>query len=75
MAAAADVFARHFFEILQPSTGISARLRLAENKKAPKQALGAKGDGGWPNSRQSSMALPAVRSRRSPISMPPTVNL
>jgi hypothetical protein len=24
MAAAADVFARRFFEILQPSTGISA---------------------------------------------------
>jgi len=46
MAAAADVFARRFFEILQPSTGISARLALAENKKAPKQALGAKGDGG-----------------------------
>ena len=46
MAAAADVFGRRFFEILQPSTGISARLRLAENKKAPKQALGAKGDGG-----------------------------
>ncbi len=39
MAAAADVFARRFFEILQPSTGISARLALAENKKAPKQRL------------------------------------
>ena len=46
MAAAADVFARRFFEILQRSTGISARLALAENKKAPKQALGAKSDGG-----------------------------
>jgi hypothetical protein len=46
MAAAADVFARPFFDILQPSTGISPHLALAENKKAPKQALGAKGDGG-----------------------------
>ena len=46
MTAAAEVFARSFFEILQPSTGISASLQLAENKKAPKQALGAKGDGG-----------------------------
>jgi hypothetical protein len=73
MAAAADVFARRFFE--QPSTGISALLALAENKKAPKQALGAKGDGAGPNSRQNSMLLPAVRSRRSPISMPATVNL
>jgi hypothetical protein len=46
MAAVADVFARRFCEILQPFTGISALLALAENKKAPKQALGAKGDGG-----------------------------
>jgi hypothetical protein len=48
MAAAADVFARRFFEILQPSTGISALLlaHWLRIKKAPKQALGAKGDGG-----------------------------
>jgi len=46
MAAAADVFARRFFGVLQPFTGISALLQLAENKKAPKHELGAKGDGG-----------------------------
>ena len=69
MAAAADVFARRFFEILQPSAGISARLRLAENKKAPKQALGAKGDGGRPNSRQSSNA-----AARGQVSSQPHLN-
>jgi hypothetical protein len=41
MAAGPDVFARRFFEILQPSMGISAGLALAENKKAPSFANGA----------------------------------
>jgi hypothetical protein len=43
MAVAADVFAWRFFEILQPFTNSRARLQLAENKKAPKQALGGQG--------------------------------
>ena len=70
MAAAADVFARRFFEILQPSTGISARLALAENKKGPKQALGAKGDGAGPNSRQTSNA-----AARGQVSSKPHLNV
>ena len=67
--AAADVFARRFFEILQPSTGISARLALAENKKAPKQALGAKSDGAGPNSGQNSSA-----AARGQVSSKPHLN-
>jgi hypothetical protein len=46
MATAADVFARLFFEILQLSREFPRSLQLAEDKKAPKQALGAKVDGG-----------------------------
>ena len=70
MAAAADVFARRFFEILQRSTGISARLALAENKKAPKQALGGpRVTGAGPNSRQSSSA-----AARGQVSSKPHLN-
>ena len=50
-------------------------LQLDGNKKALSKALGAKGYGGGPNSEQRSMLLIAVRSRRSPISIPPTVNV
>jgi hypothetical protein len=75
MAAAADVFARRFFEILQPITGISARCTWLRIKRPLSKRSGPRVMGGWPNSRQSSMLLPAVRSRRSPISMPTTLNL
>jgi hypothetical protein len=77
MAAAADVFARRRFEIPQPFPGISARrwLRFIENKKALSKRSGPRVMGAEPNSRQNTRLLPAVRSRRSPISMSPTVNL
>jgi hypothetical protein len=42
MAAAADVLARRFIEILQPPREFPRSLQSA-NKKAPKQALGAQG--------------------------------
>src|ERR1700674_260258 len=45
------------------------------NRKALSQALGAKGHSGGPNSAQRSMLLTAVRSRRGPILIPPTVTL
>jgi hypothetical protein len=73
MAAAANVFARRFFEILQPFPGISAQ--LTENKKALSKRSGPRVMEAEPNSRQNSRLLPAVRSRRSPISMSLTVNL
>jgi hypothetical protein len=51
MAAAADVFAGSSSRSCSRSREFPRSSQLAENKKAPKQALGAKGDGGGPNSR------------------------
>jgi len=75
MGAAADVFARRFFESCSRPREFPPPLQLAENKKALSKRSGPRGMGAGPNSRQSSVPLPAVRSRRSPISMPATINL
>jgi len=66
-----------FFEILQPGQREFPRwLQWLRIKKALSKALGPRVDGAEPDSRQSSMLLPAVRSRRKPPSQcRPTVKI